>query len=730
MRIKSAALTLVLLLAAAAGAVAPGVPGSFNYQGVLLDSGGQPQTGPVDLTVRLWDQGFSGTLLYKQDRDNTVLVDGVFSILIGPTGIATDTPTNPLTTTLVDALSMDLGASGDIWIEVSVDGNAPLGRNQLQAVPFAVKAETAEQATNAVNILTAGGVSGGILDSIWQDFAFDGGDPPNSDPSEGTADTDADGVPNFLDSDNDNDGFIDEVELAQGSNINLITPRIDSFSGSGSAFVALPLTATGGSFDPSMNVTVGGTGVSPTAVTPTSFDFVAPAMPVGAYPVVALHPNGESGSADLTYLALVPQLTSFSADGSLLEAILIQATGSDFDPGMTVTVGGTAVTPMSVTPTTFDFLAPPMLPGPHPVVVTVPSGGMASLDLTYVFDRSLLGGDPVEAVALGVDQLLAHTDADYFRDTLDDGQVVLGSVQSVAGSEGGTTSIHWDSTGRLAAFRLNSSTFFTELIVDADLDGDLEAAEAITLESVGVNRTHGASLVHDGSDRVAIGYLRSTSTETRVRIYHDRDGNGDFAGPKEAVTAEARPGVTINSKAIGELAADSAGRLAYVSDDQLASALKVAWDRNGDGDYNDMVGTNPEKFVAATALPFCLGTDFDGSDALVIVYGDINGFHLLRDLSGDGDFADAGEAVTLAPVSQVDLPEGCDVDASGSGLAISVTDGANLSLLVDRNGDGDFADTNENTLEGTANSGPIAVERLGNGTVVVHTQEGLVEDPN
>lgn len=93
MRIRSAALTVLLLLAAAAYAVAPTVPGSFSYQGVLLDSAGQPQTGPVDLTFRLWDQGSSGTLLYKQDRGNTSLVDGVFTVQIGPTGAATDLPT-------------------------------------------------------------------------------------------------------------------------------------------------------------------------------------------------------------------------------------------------------------------------------------------------------------------------------------------------------------------------------------------------------------------------------------------------------------------------------------------------------------------------------------------------------------------------------------------------------------------------------------------------------------
>lgn len=637
----------VVVLASAAHAVAPSVPGSFSYQGVLLDSSGQPQSGPVDLTIRLWDQGFAGTLLYKQDRDNTTLVDGVFSVLIGPTGAGTDVPTNPLTTTLTDALSLDLGASGQIWLEVSVGGGTPLARNQLQAVPFAVKAETAEQAATATNLLTPGGVNATILDAIWLNFNFDGG-APNTDPSEGTADTDGDGILNFVDPDNDNDGFSDAVEIANGSNTNLVTPRIDPFSGTGFEFFPVLLTATGNSFDPAMTVTVGGTSVTPTNVTTTSFDFLGPPLVSGTYLVTVVHPNGETGSANIT----------------------------------------------------------------------------------YTFNEFAVAFDPVEAVALGVDQLLIHADANYFRDTADDGQLIFSPLQSVAGSEDDTTSIHWDSTGRLAALRANPGNGMVELIVDTDLDGNLEATEAIPLEATnGLGKVLGPSLIHDGSDRFALAYLHATAGQERVHILHDRDGNGDFAGTNEFVTAEFRSGSTTGSKALGELAADSAARLAYVSDAQVAGELRVAWDRSGDGDYNDTVGTNPEKFVAATTVPLCLGTDFDGSDALVVVYGDASGLHLLHDLNGDGDFADTGEATTLAPAAQVTPPTGCDVDASGGGLAIAVTDGTSLSLLVDRNGDGDFADTNEDTLAGSPVTGPIAIERLGNGNVVVQTPGGIVEDP-
>ena len=644
MRTPLAALVLALLFAGSSQAVSPAVPAAFSYQGVLLDSGGQPQSGPVDLAIRLWDQGFAGTLLYKQEFNNTALVDGVFSLQLGPTGVGTDIPVSPLTLDLIAAVTTDLGASGSVWIEVSVDGNAPLARTQLRAVPFALKAESAVSAETATNILTPAGVDAAILDAVWQNFNFDGG-PANTDPAEGTGDTDLDGILNFVDADNDNDGLSDAAEVTQGSDINLVTPRIDSFSGNGRSLFGTSLSATGDSFDPAMTATLGPEAITPTNVTQIQFDFVAPAMSPGPHSLVVMHPNGEVGSADLIY------------------------------------------------------------------------------------DNVILGGvdDPIEAVALGTDQLLVHSDANYVRDTADDGVLVLGPVQTFALGDSDTTSIHWDSTGRLAALRRTDITGFIEVVIDTDLDGILEPTEAIQFFSVLPNVMTAPSIIHDNTDRIAFAYLRRTATHTHARIIHDRNANGDFVGEDELADLMTGAG---GGTALGELAADSAARLAYVYEAPSLGEIRVSWDRNGDGDYNDTVSGNPEVFSAATAAPTCLGSDFDSSDALVVVYGDAGGLHLLRDTSGDGDFADAGEDVIVVSAGQVSTPMGCDVDASGSGLAIAVTDGSNLSILVDRNGDDDFADSNEDELLSTAAAAPIAVERLGNGTAVIAGPNFVTPDPN
>ena len=62
-RIGRLAFALVFGLGAAADAAAPEAPTTISYQGVLLDSVGDPRTGPVDLTLRLYDA--RGVLNYE-----------------------------------------------------------------------------------------------------------------------------------------------------------------------------------------------------------------------------------------------------------------------------------------------------------------------------------------------------------------------------------------------------------------------------------------------------------------------------------------------------------------------------------------------------------------------------------------------------------------------------------------------------------------------------------------
>ncbi|MGH7287509.1 MAG: hypothetical protein ACREI8_05760, partial [Myxococcota bacterium] len=52
--------------AAAVHAAVPLPPDQVAYSGVLVDSGGVPLAGPVDLTTRIYDAASAGTLVFKQ----------------------------------------------------------------------------------------------------------------------------------------------------------------------------------------------------------------------------------------------------------------------------------------------------------------------------------------------------------------------------------------------------------------------------------------------------------------------------------------------------------------------------------------------------------------------------------------------------------------------------------------------------------------------------------------
>ena len=230
-------LAAAALLAAPARSAPPALPATVPYQGVLLDSGGAPRTGTVDLTLRIYDAITGGTLLYKQVTPGVPLTDGVFSVTLGPTGSATDAPANPLTTLLADALAGDLGAtSPSRFLEITVGTTGALARTQIVSVPYALHAGSADTATSAQSATTAddvtsvNGIPSEVLSQIYANVDFDGQQPPNDDPAEGVADADGDGVANFLDPDNDADGLSDGTELAAGTNLNLVTPVVSSVS--------------------------------------------------------------------------------------------------------------------------------------------------------------------------------------------------------------------------------------------------------------------------------------------------------------------------------------------------------------------------------------------------------------------------------------------------------------------------------------------------------------------
>ncbi|HSJ95993.1 MAG TPA: hypothetical protein VLC53_02910, partial [Myxococcota bacterium] len=217
--VLAAATLLALAFAPAAPAAPPAVPVQVSYQGVLLDTSGEPRNGTVDLTLRIWDALTGGTLVYKQSFPAVPLVDGVFTVRLGPSGDATDAPNDPLTASLADALAGDAGATApERFLEVTVGAEGALLRSQILAAPYALRASAADTAQSAATAAVAGnvtavnGLDAAVLNQLYEYGNADGQGPPNTDPQEGTGDTDGDGVMNFIDPDNDNDSILDGVE--------------------------------------------------------------------------------------------------------------------------------------------------------------------------------------------------------------------------------------------------------------------------------------------------------------------------------------------------------------------------------------------------------------------------------------------------------------------------------------------------------------------------------------
>ena len=81
-RLRAGALLLVVSLAPAALAV---VPGEINYQGLLLDSGGNAITGPTDLDFALFEVASGGASVWSESHLDVDVLDGVYDVILGST---------------------------------------------------------------------------------------------------------------------------------------------------------------------------------------------------------------------------------------------------------------------------------------------------------------------------------------------------------------------------------------------------------------------------------------------------------------------------------------------------------------------------------------------------------------------------------------------------------------------------------------------------------------------
>jgi hypothetical protein len=261
----------------------------------------------------------------------------------------------------------------------------------------------------------------------------------------------------------------------------------------------------------------------------------------------------------------------------------------------------------------------------------------------------------------------------------------------------GNLAVGWDPTGALAGLRCPTTGVTgldcsLELARDTDADSDLADETGVVLEVLtNFSRLNAPSLSFDGSGNPVLGYIRR-QFDNRATVAHDRDGDGVFTGSNERVVVES---FADQERRNGEVAVDPNGRPAYVFFNPSDDVLRVAYDRSGDGDFDDTVGGNPELFtLAAESAIACLGAAFDGSGRLAVVWGNgATGPQLARDLNADGDFADRGEVVELSPAAAT----ACDVAGAPAPIAgVAVVHDAGASeLLIDRNDDGDYDDADE-----------------------------------
>jgi len=156
------AIPALALLAAAAVAQ---VPHDMTYTGRLVDSGGSPLTGPVDLELRIFDAEFSGTQLYSEEHLGVVLdATGGFTVQLG------------MGTSPSGTFDADLFADADRWLEVVVGPEVLTPRQIVGSVPWALVAERSETIGPAKPIwfkkyTYSSNVDGADLEVDYRDYA-------------------------------------------------------------------------------------------------------------------------------------------------------------------------------------------------------------------------------------------------------------------------------------------------------------------------------------------------------------------------------------------------------------------------------------------------------------------------------------------------------------------------------------------------------------------------------
>lgn len=145
----------------AAGPALAEVPVSITQQGRLVDDG-EPMTGQQDLHFEMYDAPADGNLVWSDEVQADLGDDGIYTVTLGGQD-------NPIDATVLQ--------DGEVFLELTVDGETFDPRVELTSVPFATIAQTAEVAQSVVDggvtsdALAEDAVDSDSVDSIsWDDI--------------------------------------------------------------------------------------------------------------------------------------------------------------------------------------------------------------------------------------------------------------------------------------------------------------------------------------------------------------------------------------------------------------------------------------------------------------------------------------------------------------------------------------------------------------------------------
>jgi len=256
-----------------------------------------------------------------------------------------------------------------------------------------------------------------------------------------------------------------------------------------------------------------------------------------------------------------------------------------------------------------------------------------------------------------------------------------------SGYVGEYTSLAFDASGKPAISYYDSDNETVKLAYDRNSDGDfLDTGEIVTMDSVGYFGGYTSLAFGSGP---AISYYDGDADD--LKLAYDRNSNGDFSDTGEIIVVDEGGNVGQYTS----LAFDPSGYPAISYLDVSNGDLKCAYDRNGNGNFSDageIITVDSDGYVGEfTSLTF------DSSGYLAISYFDRANYDLklAYDRNGDGSFSIGDEIITVDSNGWVGLY--ITSLAFGVGPAISYYDLGNsaLKLAYDRNNDGVFSGANE-----------------------------------